>query len=240
MTETKELDMQELAKLLLKKAWLIVVCAILSGALVLGFTLGFVAPKYQASITIYVNNKTDNQSGSIDSADLAVALRLVTTYVNILKSDRVLEKVILESGRDLEVKDIREMLTAEPVEETEMFSVFVTTTDPKEAAEIANAIAAVAPEEIAAIIDGSTAKIIDYAKVPQYRHSPSYTLNTLIGVLAGGVLACIAIALQNFMDVRVRGEADLMRICPVPVIGMIPDIAEEVNGKGNGIKKWLR
>lgn len=229
MGETIELDLREVFRAVYKKAWLVILCALLAGALMFTYTFCFVTPLYQASVTIYVNNGGDNDTGSISSTDLAVALRLVTTYVNILKSDTVLEKVIEDAGVEYTAEDVRKMVTAEPVEETEMFKVMVTAPDPHEAAKIANSVAAVAPTEIAAIIDGSAAKIIDYAKVPTERYSPSYTMNTLIGLFVGALLAVIVLVLCEILDTHVKGKDDLAKICPIPVIGLIPDITEEAN-----------
>ena len=230
MTETKELDMREVTRMVCKKAWVVVLCAVLVGILVFTYTFCFVTAMYEANIMIYVNNGTEDNNGSINSVDLAVALRLVTTYVNILKSDTVLEKVVEDANVDLTPRQVRSMMTAEPVEETEMFRVMITAPDPQMAANIANSIADVAPAEIAAIIDGSAAKIIDYAKVPTSRHTPSYTMNTLIGVLVGALAAIAGIIVRDLLDTHVKGKDDLAKICPIPVIGLIPEISEEVKG----------
>lgn len=232
MTETKELDLREAARTIRKKAWVVVLCALLVGILVFTYTFFFVTPTYQASIMIYVNNGTDGNSGSISSADLAVALRLVTTYVNIIKSDSVLEKVIREADISMAPNQIRGMMTAEPVEETEMFRVMITAPDPQLAARIANAIADVAPAEIAAIIDGSAAKIIDYAKVPTSRYSPNYITSTVLGILVGALAAIVGIVVCDLLDTHVKGEEDLAKICAAPVIGMIPEILDETKGVG--------
>lgn len=240
MDETVELDLREIFRAVRKKAWMVLLCALLVGALVFTYTFCFVAPLYQSSVTIYVNNGTGNNSGSISSTDLAVAIRLVNTYVNILKSDTVLEKVVENARVEYTAQDIRKMITAEPVEETEMFKVMVTAPDPNEAARIANSVAAVAPSEIASIIDGSAAKIIDYAKVPTSRHSPSYAVNTVIGIVVGALLAVIALALCEVLDTHVKGADDLARISPVPVIGMIPDITEEANTSAKQKKPGIR
>lgn len=236
MTETKELDLREVVRTIRKKTWVIVLAALLAGILVFTYTFCFVTPMYQANVMIYVNNGTDNNSGSVNSVDLAVALRLVTTYVNILKSDTVLEKVIEDANVDFTPSQVRKMMTAEPVEETEMFRVMITAPDPQMAADIANSIAEVAPTAIPDIIEGSAAKIIDYAKVPTYRHSPSYAINTLIGILVGALAAIVVVVGRDLLDTRVKNEDDLAKICSVPVIGLIPEIVDETKGTGKDLR----
>ena len=239
MTETKELDLREVVRTIRKKSWIVIMSALLAGILVFTYTLCFVTPMYQANIMIYVNNGSENNSGSVNSVDLAVALRLVTTYVNILKSDTVLEKVVEEADVDLTPSQVRSMMTAEPVEETEMFRVMITAPEPQMAADLANAIATVAQTAIPDIIDGSAAKIIDHAKVPTSRHSPSYVINTLVGILVGALAAITGIVVRDLMDTHVKNEDDLTKICPIPVVGMIPEINEEarVTGKDYRTKK---
>lgn len=227
MKETVEIDLKVIARAVLKRLWIVILCAVVAASAALVYTIGFVTPMYQASIKVYVNNKTISTTGGVASSDLSVALKLVTTYVNILESDNVLEKVAVESGYDLALNDLRAMIDAETVEETEMFTVSVTSPDPQMSAKIANAVAAVAPGAISDIIEGSSAKIIDYAKIPQTRFSPSYTKTAILSFIIGVLLAVIGIAVHTVLDTRIKGEEDLQRICDVPVLGMIPDIALE-------------
>lgn len=237
MRETVVLDLRELLSTLLKRIWIIALCALVVGAGMLVYTINFVTPQYQASVTMYVNNNSTQEGTYIASGDLAAALRLVATYVNIIESDTVLEKVVEESGLNLSVSRVRKMISAEAMGETEMFKVTVTTPEPQMSADIANAIAAVAPGEISKIIESSSAKVVDYAKVPSGRSSPSYTLNTVLGTFVGAVLAVVAIALQNILDFRVKSEEDLERICSIPVLGVIPDLNGESKKSGKKVRQ---
>ena len=233
MDEALELDMKEFLKVLAKRAWIIILCAVITGAAVLAYTVKFVTPMYQAEVRMYVNNKSNN-TGTVVSNDLAVALQLVNTYVEIINSDTVLERVIEETGLMLETKQVRAMLSAQPVNETEMFVVKITSPNPQMSADIANAVADIAPAEISKIIEGSSAKVIDYARVPTGRYSPSYTLNTITGAVAGGLLVVAFFLVQMLMDTRIKSEADLAKICTIPVLGAIPDFS--TTGKKTGKK----
>lgn len=237
MSETVEIDLREVFKILLKRAWIIALCAIIVATSVLAYTINFVTPQYKANVTIYVNNNSSKENAYISSNDLAVALRLVSTYVNIIQSNTVLEKVIAEAGLVLTTDQVRNMISAEVVGETEMFKVTVTTPNPQMSADLANAIAAVAPDEIAAIIEGSSAKIIDYARVPTARSSPSYTTNAIIGALVGAALAIAVILIHNLLDMRVRNEEELARIGSVPVLGVIPDMTNEMKKTDKKVRR---
>ncbi len=237
MKEAVEFDLRELASILVKRALIIVLCAVIVGASVLVYTVNFVKPLYESSVTIYVNNNSSKEGNYISSNDLAVALRLVTTYVNIIQSNTVLEKVIAETGLLLTTDQVRNMISAEVVGETEMFRVTVTTPNPQMSADLANAIAQVAPGEISEIIEGSSAKIIDYARVPKGRSSPNYVTNTIIGTLIGAVLAIAVIVLQNALDVRVGSEDDLQKICEIPVLGVIPNLSDDTKENRRKVRR---
>ena len=231
MNEAVEIDLKEILGVLKKKLWVIAVCAVLVGALVFMYTACFVTPLYTAQISVYMNNRTGNSNSSgIASGDLAVAIQLVNTYIQILQDDAVLEEVIKQADLDYTAEQLRGMINAEVVEDTEVFRVEVESPDPALSARIANTIADIAPTAISDIIEGSNAKVFSPAKVPAKASSPNYAVNTLLGVIIGAVLAAIAVIVGNLMDVRVKSESDLQKICPIPVLGMIPELTDETNG----------
>ena len=237
MGETVEIDLKEFFAILLKRIWLVALCAVLLATSVLVYTVNFVTPQYQASVSIYVNNNSKADGSYISSADLAVALRLVATYVNIIQSDAVLDKVIQETGLLLTTAQVRSMISAEAMGETEMFRVTVTTPNAQMSADLANAIAAVAPAEIAEIIEGSSAKIIDRAKVPTAQSAPNYAMNTMLGGVIGAALAVLVLLLQTLMDVRIKSEEDLEKICAIPVLGAIPQLTGEPKATGKKTRR---
>lgn len=233
MEETVELDLREVFAALLERIWLIIASAVLVASLVLGYTVAFVTPQYQASVYMYVNNNSNNNAGNnaISSSDLAVALKLVNTYVNIIKRDAVLEtaaeRIAKDTGEFYTSAQLRSMLTAASVEETEIFEVRVSHPDPEMAAIIANAIAEEAPAVIASTIEGSSAKVIDQAKVPTSPYTPSYSRNALLGAAVGVLIAAAIVVLQVLLDKRIKSEEDLAKISQVPVLGTIPDFMGE-------------
>ena len=166
MEEKNELDLKGLIKDIVKRAWIVVLCAAVLAATTLVYTVNFVEPTYKASVTMYVNNNAES-NGNVSSSNLAVALQLAKTYVNIIKSDLVLDKVIEKAAlTSVTTEDIRQMLSAEVVDETEIFEVVVTSPDPEEAESIASAIAYILPKRISSIIEGTSAKVVDAAVLP--------------------------------------------------------------------------
>ena len=228
MEVSREINLKELFSALLRKWWLIVICTVLAGVLAFVYTDQFVTPLYQAKVTFYVNNtRSTTTTAGISSSDLATSQRLVLTYLNILKSDTILEKVADTVEENVTASQIRGMITAEALDETEVFVVKISHANPYTAANIANAIAKVAPANLEQIIDGSSTKIVDYAKVPAAPYSPNKTRNAIIGVAVGAVVAIAFAVLQVLLDVRVKSEEDLRQLSSAPVLGVIPDLTSE-------------
>ena len=214
-----EIDLWKLLLLYLRRWRLILLCALAAAAISLIYTANFITPLYRANVTIYVNNIKANQQVDYISA------------VNIIRSDTVLEKVVKNAKLDYSAEEIRGMMTTAQVDETELFSVYISHPDPEMAAKIANAVATVAPGEIEEFVEGSSTKIIDHAKVPTSRYTPSYRKNTLLGCAAGLLLAVIYVTLLYLMDVRIKNEEDLTQLFDLPMLGQIPSFAENERKK---------
>ena len=77
-------------------------------------------------------------------------------------------------------------------------------------------------------MDNMTDKqIIDYAKVPTNPSTPNVTRNTTLGAVLGAVLAAMVLTVVMLLDQRIKSDADLQRVCEAPILGYIPDMAEE-------------
>ncbi len=233
------IDLQELLFTYLRYWWFLAICAIVVASAALFYSVKFIVPQYRASVTIYVNNAKETQSTEvITNTNLYVSQRLVGTYIKIIESDSVLEAVVEEEGIDYSASAVRSMMTAEQVEETELFKVHVSNQDPEMAATIANAIAKVAPEKISEYVVGSSTKIVDYAKVPTSRFKPSYRNNTMFGAVVGFAIALIYLTIRYLMDVRINDTDDLEQIFEYAVLGQIPNFNAAANGKKYGYRKY--
>lgn len=227
--EYVEIDLLKLARALIKKIWAVILAAIIGGGAFLGYTMLFVEPEYEANAVIYVNNNNVSVGGTdfvISSSSLTAAQELVNTYIVILNSRTTINKIIDEAGVDRTYKEVKEMMKAAPVDSTEIFEIVVTSTDPQEATDIANAITQVLPNRIADIVDGSSVRIVDYAVVPATHSSPSYVLNTLIGMVLGMLISAAIIIIRSLQDKFIREESYLSgAYANIPVLASIPDVS---------------
>lgn len=223
-SNTLEIDLQELLLVYLRKWWILFLCLVVGASVALGFTWRFVTPTYRTSISIYVNNNRGAEDMDyLSSSDLTAAQRLVNTYVSIAKSDRVLDKISEKLDGDYTAAQLSGMISAKQMNETEIFQIFVVSSDPVEAARIANAAAEVAPNEISNLIEGTSARVIDLAKIPTSRYSPSYSRSAFLGGVIGLVLALVVLTIFHLKDTRIKDENDLTSLFELPVLGRIPN-----------------
>ena len=228
-TESREIDLLQLASALIKRWWIIAVATILAGVLALGYTLFCITPLYEATAMFYVNNTSLSAAAgkiTFSASDLTAAQTLVDTYRVILGSRLNLEEVIRQGNLSYTYEELYKMIESEAVDETEIFSVTVTNTSPQEACDIANTIASVLPQKVSDVMDGAKVKVVDYAVVPRSKSSPSTSRNTAVGMLLGFVLSAgVIILLELFNDTINDGEW-LVTACgdEIPLLAVVPDV----------------
>ena len=223
------IDLRQLFTLLVRKSWLIAVISILCAAFVFLWTYFFITPQYEADIKVYVNNSSlslGSASFSISSSEISAAQSLVNTYVVILNSRSTLDELVSRTDLGYTAEQLEKMISAEAVNETEIFKITVTSSKPEDSAKIANAIALILPAKIADTVEGSSVRIVDYAQTPTKMSSPSYTQNTVFGFVVGLLLSSVVIVCLDFFNNSVRSEDYLTQTYPdIPLLTVIPDTA---------------
>lgn len=231
--EAEDVGLRRILMAVLNKSWLVALVAVLCAAIVLAYTFFLVTPMYQAGTKFYVNNKdssSGNSSNNMSSSDLTASRYLVDSYIGILETRETLNDVIDYAGIKLDYKKLLKMISAEAVGNTEIFQVTVESSNPKQAEELANAIAFILPQRISAIIEGTSVKIVEAATLPTSPSSPSYVNNTILGFILGAVLAVAFVVIKELTDTTIRKEEDISQVCRYPVLASIPDM--NASGKG--------
>lgn len=233
-----EINIRKLVFACLDKWWLIVLCAILAATASGLVTAKMIAPKYRSTVTFYVNNAQNNeQFNYISSSNLSAAEQLVNTYIGIISTDTVLQRVGQQAG-GLSAGQVRSCLTAQQVAETVLFRLGVSHTDPAMALRIARAAEEVMPEQLASIVEGSSTKVVDRPKLATAPYSPNIERNVVLGAVMGSMAAVLIIVLMYMLDVRIKDEEDLNAISKYPVLGQIPEFAmEETKSEPDKAKK---
>ena len=231
-----EINLKRVGSLLLSKAWLIGLVAVVCAVLTLVGTWLFVAPKYQSTVMFYVNNRVNPNGDSITSSDMSAARGLVQSYAIILNARETLTEVADFADLDFTAGQLQGMIKAEGIDDTEILKVTVTGTDPVKVAAIADAITHVLPERSKQIIDGSSVKIVTGANLPTSPSSPSYPTNAILGFLVGMLAVVAVIVLRDIFDTTIREEEDVTRAGDHPILAAVPDMTAPSKGGAYGRK----
>ena len=227
MNENDEIEIDlsrvfEIVKKHFKPFALIILATSVVAALV---TLFLIPKKYTAEAKLIIVQKSNPDSQQISYNDLQTSQKLVNTYSEILKSEAISDEVIQNLKLDdLDTEGYQKIVNISSVKETEVITVSVTSRDSQEAATIANEIVRVFQDKIYSIMNIENVTVLNSAKVPEKKSSPSTVRNTLIGFLLGCVIdGCIVVYLL-LNDRNIRTEEEMKKIFDYPIIGLIPDM----------------
>ena len=209
------------------------------GVLAGGATFALRQDTYAAQISFYVYSNPDyiNDSGiNLSSSEVGNASALLSSYLQILKSNSFLESVIEKSGIDPVYYTpgiLRSEISASAVSGTAVFKVTVYDVNPYNAMLIANTIGKLAPQKIISIVKSGGIEVLDEAVLPTAPYdSTSVTMMALLGVAGGGFLSCLFFLIRGLMDTRYRRLYEVESRFNIPILGIVPQILEK-NEDGN-------
>ncbi len=231
-----EIDLLQLLKVIRRHAPAIAASAVACALVFLLVSMFLITPKYQAESMMYINNnRTAEVDKSVNASDLQASQSLVDTCIAIINTRAVYDEVKKETNVDYTYSQLSGMVSASAVNSTELLKITVESTDPEEAAELANAYMKVAAKTMMDTVIGSNTKPVDSATVPTHKSSPNIKKNTMIGFMLGLVAAMGIVVLLELMNTIIRSEKELNEaVKDVPVLGVIPDfkVLEKSGSKG--------
>ena len=224
-TREVEIYLPHLFSALLRKVWVMVLGGMLGAVILFSGTYFFESVEYRSSAMFYVNNSTIHaEDFGLSASDIYASQSLAATYVTILQTRDSIEDVIEYAGVDCSYEEVRDMISAAPVDSTEIFQVNVVGSDPVEVQEIATAIAHVLPKRIASVVEGSSAKVVEASVIATSRSGPNYEKSGKVGFLAGFLVTMTIVATAYAMDTILRSEDDLKRFFSFALLSSIPDM----------------
>ena len=232
--QEEEIDLLKLAKVLWKRIWVILICAMILGAAGYYWTYRKMYTSYRSSAMLYVNNNAVSLGSaklSITSGDIKAVNNLMETYSVILTSRNTLNEIIEETGIPFTYEELKKMIKTETVGDTAIFRITVTTADPELSAHLCNSIMEVLPKKIMTVIEGASAQIVDYAVTGEPVVNGNPVKTAAIGALIGIVLSSGVIIFLSLIDTKIRNEEYLLETFhDLPILTSIPDLNE--SGKG--------
>ena len=219
--EEIEIDLIELFGHFMQKIrWII--GAFLIGALLAGLITHFAStPKYTATAKMYM--VSSSSQSVVDLTDLNIGQSISGDYVELLKTRPIIEGVIEDGNLEYTYNQLLNMINLSVVNSTRIIRIDVTSTDPKEAMNIANALAEKGVKELPKVMETPEPHVAEYAIVPVNKSSPSLTKNTMIGALLGLLLMLAIFTVQFLMDDTFKTAEDIEREFGVMPLTVIPE-----------------
>ena len=252
----EDIDIRELFEIFWRKKVLIILFVILGAIIGTIYSFYFVTPKYQSSTRIILsqvsdvedddeeniattqNNKltgktnTNSTNTGINTNDLTLNQKLVSTYSEIIKGDTVLSSVIEKLKIDDTPESLRNNISVVAVKDTQIIKITVSHVDATKAKDIANEITKVFEKKIAEIYHISNLTILDEAKLSTEPYNINHTRDIALFALIGFASSIVLILFLNMLDNTIGSEKEIENNLKTNILASIPE-CEIDTGKSN-------
>ena len=218
----EEINLKDLWEYFISKIYIAIIVlmvAILTSNI---YILFIQTPLYKSTATLVLTRAESSDSASITQNDINLNQKLVGTYSEIIKSRRVLNKVIKNLKLDTTWDKLQKKIAVSNKADTELISITVTNPDSKLAPDIANEIADVFSDDIVTIYNIQNISIIDYAIESERPFNINYTKQTAIAFIAGLVISCAIIFVMFYFDTTIKSSEEIEEKLGVTVLGSVP------------------
>ncbi len=221
--DTVELSFRNITNAI-RNHWVILTAMTLIFA-VLGFLYVqfLVTPQYQTSVNMIVQT---NNSASVDqtvSNDyISSAKNLAKTYAQILNSSKVQNHIIKELDLDMSALDLKKLAVAEPLTDSQIVRVTVTTEDKKLSKQIAKAYLKYGPEDLNELVEAGKCNPVSSVEEKKEPIKPGLKRTV---ALMGIIGFALALAFSLFREMRnhyIVSTEDVKDLLGLPVLGVIP------------------
>ncbi len=213
----------ELLQALKEKIALILAAAILAAALGWGFSAFLVPKRYEASVNMIVNTRTEI-TGVVTSDSISSARNLADTYAIIIKSNKVLNQVIDRLGLQMSFEELYDIVSVNDINNTQVMKIAAQCSDPALAEQIVQTISEIAPAIVADAVEAGSCKVVSDVYTAQKPISPSPLRNAALYGAAAMLLVCAAIVLRELFNDQIIDDNDLEKKLGIPALGVIPDV----------------
>ncbi len=237
-----EFTIASLLGILRKCIWYMVIVAVVMAIAAYVFCAFVATPTYQSSVSFVATNKgfggenttttiAGDASNKITSADVAASLAMLNTYVGILQTGEMYEKLADELEMPYTARELSSMITVQSRNEQSLFiDVLVTSPNPVHSVQIANTFLELGDDYVVDCLPNAYMKAVQYSK-GAVQNYPNTFLTILLAVFLG-VVAVYGIAiLITAMDKTIKGENDFMSNYDIPLLGNIPNFKTAAKGE---------
>jgi polysaccharide biosynthesis transport protein len=209
-----------------KFGWLVLVFAVISSSIACLQTKRSYYPYYTAATTFAVK-LSQNSDGSIYQ-DSMRASQMSATFPYILSSS-VLMKLIAE---DLGMEYISESISADNVEDTNLFTLHVSSSDPQRAYDVLQSVINNYPKVAEPVIGSTYLRVIEETGIPTTpMNKLNYKRSVKRGAIPGAVLGLAIIFIYAITRRTIHNMEDLTGLTNVKQLGVLPQVVFKKRGR---------
>lgn len=226
--QEREIDLLELFYHLLDH-WKMILVFFLVGALAMGgYTKFFMDKQYEATAKMYVLSSSDSV---VNLSDLQLGSQLTSDYLEVFETHEVTHEVIRKLDLPYDYDQLQRMLSLSNTSGTRIINIKITSTDPNEAANIANEFLEVASQYVADVMITDKPTVLSVALVPDKPVGPSTVKNAMLGAMLGIVASCGYLVVRFLLDDKVKSAEDITKLTGMPVLAEVPTFNVLRSGK---------
>lgn len=232
----EELNISSLLELF--KKWFLLILLFTLIGLGLAIFYGYSSPIiYESTTTLYVEPQVN--SSIVDYEGILTNSKMIKTYKQIIKSRKIVNKVIDNLKLDITYDKLIDMMTISAVSDTEMLSINIKSEYYQQATIIANELANVFIDQMKIDMGIENIVVIDPAIDNLTPVEPNMMKLSLLGLLAGIMFGCAFAFILETMDNKVKNHDDVKKYLKIKTIGMIPNynVVNDQKKKINTISK---
>lgn len=227
----EEINLKELWEYFVSKLYIVIIVLMVAILVSNIYILFLQTPLYKSTATLVLTRAESSDTTSITQNDVNLNQKLVGTYSEIIKSRRILNKVIKNLKIDTTWDKLQKNVSVKNKADTELITITVVSDDSKIAPSIANEIADVFSDDIVTIYNIQNVSIIDYAIESERPYNINYTKQTAIAFVAGLVISCAIIFVMFYFDTTIKSSEEIEEKLGVTVLGSVPMHGKKKGGK---------
>ena len=221
--QEEEISLLEIIQAI-RKGMVFIICLVIMGAVAaITLTLRFEKVEYEAKSTVLIGKEEAKlfYEDRYTQSDITMYEKIANTYIEIAKSDRVVERVV-EHYMTYTEQQIRQMVTPHYKSGTLIIELVGKGNDRNDVMAVTNTYTEIFMEECLAILPVGELMLMDEATFPEGRIPSKIILNTLIGGLLGGVISVLFVLVKEMMKGnRIRNAKEVTQYLQIPVVTMI-------------------
>ena len=228
---TEFIDMAKIFRHIVRKWYLIVVAGVLAGVIGFCYANFYITPTYRAKSVMLVELRNSHYD-EMDYEQVTVAQKYVSTFADIIRTNYVLEDVIKKLNLKESPASLASKIQVYENEDTFLINVTMTHTNPKKALEILQALDDSVVDKVVEKFGSTYVQEWDKPVVSSAPVSPNVSRYTVLGGMAGVVIALALIILIALLNNKVKSVSDLQRMVDIPVLGVVPSLQVSEKSKG--------